>query len=116
MAEPTGGAGTGSGPTGQGAGNRPGNGQGAGSVNVSGPGGQFLAAIESLAERDARRDRVARKRAAAEGRPRVCLRVGYGVSLIDHRPTTTRESRRGAQSRADGLALPVGEDESERRY
>src|SRR4051794_13953150 len=31
------------------------------------PGAQFLASIESLAERDARRERAARKRAAAEG-------------------------------------------------
>jgi hypothetical protein len=50
------------------------------------PGTELLAAIESLAERDARRDRAARRRAAAEGTPPAATGPAEDVDPL---PVTT---------------------------
>jgi hypothetical protein len=65
------------------------------------PGAQFLAAIESLAERDARRERAARKRAAAEGGLPAAPEAADGVETL---PVTTERRCRALTQLAAAAA------------
>jgi hypothetical protein len=65
------------------------------------PGAQFLAAIESLAERDARRERAARKRVADEGRVPAEPEPADGVEPL---PVTTERRCRALTQLAAAAA------------